>query len=185
MTYPAQADRILVMTTNAIGQLARAPLRSGRVNLKGGRFVNVSRQPTLSRREIILSNLLSSHNAPSCRYRAAEVQNYLLQYTSRALEAVKVFFTSLGKPQLHFYFDTDCEEDLSSFYPPGSPDVFMFNGQIYSIWVNVAIFSRHRASNDKANNQVLILLQHASKDLKSGYWDTFNEIFGSAGNCVI
>lgn len=34
MTYPAQADRILVMTTNAIGQLARAPLRSGRVNLK-------------------------------------------------------------------------------------------------------------------------------------------------------
>lgn len=139
---------------------------------QGGRFVNVSCQPTLSRREIILSNLLSSHNAPSCRYRAAEVQTYLLQYTSCPLEAVKDAFTSLGKPQPHFHFDIHCEDGLASFRLPGSPDLFVFNSQIYSIWVDIVVFSRHRASNDKANNQLFILLQHASKDSNPGYWDS-------------
>ncbi|GKZ75189.1 hypothetical protein AnigIFM50267_003120 [Aspergillus niger] len=95
-----------------------------------------------------------------------------VDYTSRPLEAVNDAFTSLGKPQLHFHSDIDCQEDLSSFCLLGSPDLFVSNGQIYSIWVNVVIFSGHRASNDKVNCQILILLQHALKDIKSEYWDS-------------
>lgn len=109
---------------------------------------------------IIHLSAILAENAPACRYRAAKVQNYILQYRSRPLEAVNDAFTLLGKPEPHFHSDIDCEDDLTSFHLSGSIDLFVFNSRIYSNWVNIVIFSRLRASNDEADNQSSILLQH-------------------------
>ncbi|RDH26833.1 hypothetical protein BDQ94DRAFT_164152 [Aspergillus welwitschiae] len=61
-------------------------------------------------------------DVPPCRYRAAEVQKYLLQYRNRPIGAVSDVVDFSSKPQRHSHLDIHVEETVSSFRSSGSPD---------------------------------------------------------------
>lgn len=62
---------------------------------------------------------MSAENVPPYRYTAADVQNYLLQYRSRPLEAVNNLPRWIDKPQAPF--DIDFAAPLSKFQIADSP----------------------------------------------------------------
>jgi chaperone BCS1 len=122
---------------------------------------------------IVHLSTMFAENVPRDRYTAAEVQNYLLQYRSRPVEAVNNVHRWVGKAQRPF--DIDFAAPLPTFRIADSPGLYVIHGRAYSIRVTAVIFSSPRAGDGRIGETIelrALLLQHASDDRKEGYWDT-------------
>lgn len=118
-------------------------------------------------------------SVPPDRYTAAEVQNYLLQYRSRPVEAVNNVHRWVGKPQTPF--DIDFAAPLSIFRIADSPDLYALQGRVYNIRVRAVILAWPRTWDRTTGDAIelrALLLRSASKGSKERYWDT------GPGGCV-
>ncbi|PYH99034.1 putative bcs1 AAA-type ATPase [Aspergillus ellipticus CBS 707.79] len=128
---------------------------------------------------IVHLSTMFAENVPPNRYTAAEVQNYLLQYRSRPLEAVNNAHRWVDKRQAPF--DIDFAAPLSTFRIADSPDLYAIHGRAYSIQVSAVIFSYTRTGDGRTDETIelrALLLQRASNGSKEGYWDI------GPGGCV-
>lgn len=121
---------------------------------------------------IVHLSTLFAENVPFDRYTAAEVQNYLLQYRCRPLEAINNVHRWVGKQQTPF--DVDFAAPLSRFRIADSPDLYALHGRVYNIQVRAVICSwpktRDRRTGDPVELRALFL-RRATNGSKEIYWD--------------
>ncbi|KAL5365876.1 hypothetical protein BJX96DRAFT_182020 [Aspergillus floccosus] len=129
---------------------------------------------------IVHLSTMFAENVPGDRYTAAQVQDYLLQYRNRPVEAINNVHRWVGKPQMSF--DIDFAAPLSTFRIPGSsPGLYAIHGRAYNIRVRAVIFSCPRVGDGRIGETIelrALLLQRASDDSEEEYWDT------GSGGCV-
>lgn len=127
---------------------------------------------------IVHLSIMFAENVPPDRYTAADVQNYLLQYRSRPLEAVNNVHHWIGKPQAPI--DIDFAAPLSKFQIADSPGLYAIHGRAYNVRVSAVIFSWRRMGNRRTGEAIeaRALLQGASNGSQEEYCDT------GPGGCV-
>ncbi|KAL4936302.1 hypothetical protein BDV06DRAFT_233545 [Aspergillus oleicola] len=146
-----------------------------------GRMVPYS-SPAYSERTsdyIVHLSTLFAENVPFDRYTAAEVQNYLLQYRCRPLEAINNVPRWVGKSQAPLQIDFAAP--LSTLRIADAPGLYAIHGRVYNIRVRAVIFSWPRTGNGRTGDAIelrSLLLRCASDDSKERYWDT------GLGECV-
>ncbi|KAF7623896.1 putative bcs1 AAA-type ATPase [Aspergillus flavus] len=122
---------------------------------------------------------LFAENLPPGRFTAAEVQDFLLKYRSRPVEAVNNAPQWADKPQAPF--DVDFATPLSTFRIADRPDLYAIQGRVCSIRVSAVLLSCPRTEDGRTGETIeprVLLLQRPSNGSKEGYYDP------GPGGCV-